>query len=324
MFTKNKDESIRALAEVALIAQIRRWLGAVAPSSPQGMGDDCAVVDWPKGMKQILTTDSLSYGQHFDDNISARDAGAKLIKRNLSDIAAMGGRPGEALLNLLCGSDLRTDWLAAFFEGIYHTCQEYELPIVGGDISTLPNGQFTAVLSLTGYLENPPLLRKGAQVGDMLYVTSTLGGSLLKKHYDFAPRLSEGQWLAQSQACSALMDITDGLAKDLVELIPDECAAYLELGKIPLSDAAHQSAKASGRSAMEHAFCDGEDYELLLAVKNDTKLEIFERQWRQKFPSTPLSQIGQIRKSQSKAPYLDSQTKEALPWIKGFEHLIEP
>ena len=324
MFTGNADESIRGLGEVALIAQIRHWLGAVSPNSPQGMGDDCAVVDRPKGLKQILTTDSLSYGQHFDGSISAHDAGAKLIKRNLSDIAAMGGRPGEALLNLLCGSDLRTDWLAAFFEGIYHACQEYELPIVGGDISTLPNGQFTAVLSLTGYLENPPLLRKGAQAGDALYVTGTLGGSLLKKHHDFEPRLTEGQWLAQSQACSALMDITDGLAKDLGELIPDECAAYLELDKIPLSDAAHQCAKASGRSAMEHAFCDGEDYELLLAVKKDSQLEVFERQWLQNFPSTPLSQIGQLRKSESKAPYIDSKTQEALPWIKGFEHLIEP
>lgn len=324
MFTKNADESISGLGEVALIAKIRHWLGAVSPNSPQGMGDDCAVLDRPKGLKQILTTDSLSYGQHFDSSISAHDAGAKLIKRNLSDIAAMGGHPGEALLNLLCGSDLRTDWLAAFFEGIYHACQEYELPIVGGDISTLPNGQFTGVLSLTGYLEKPPLLRKGAQTGDALYVTGTLGGSLLKKHYEFEPRLIEGQWLAQSQACSALMDITDGLAKDLGELIPDECAAYLELGKIPLSDASHQCAKASGRSAMEHAFCDGEDYELLLAVKNDTQLEVFERQWGQRFPGTPLSQIGELRKSENKASYIDSKTQEALPWIKGFEHLIDP
>ena len=96
MFTKNADKSIRALAEVALITQIRYWLGAVTPTSPEGIGDDCAVVDWPKGLKQILTTDSLSYGQHFDESVSAHDAGAKLIKRNLSDIAAMGGRPGEA------------------------------------------------------------------------------------------------------------------------------------------------------------------------------------------------------------------------------------
>ena len=324
MFTKNAVDSISELGEVALITQIRHWLGAVSPNCPRGMGDDCAVVDRPKGLRQFLTTDSLSYGQHFDGSISARDAGAKLIKRNLSDIAAMGGRPGEALLNLLCGSDLRTDWLAAFFEGICRACQEYELPIVGGDISTLPNGQFTAVLSLIGYSEKPPLLRKGAQAGDALYVTGTLGGSLLKKHYGFVPKLAEGQWLAQSQVCSALMDITDGLAKDLVEIIPNGCAAYLELSKIPLSDAVYRCAKVSGRSAIEHAFCDGEDYELLLAVKKDTMLEAFERQWRQKFPSTPLSQIGELRKSESKAPYIDSKTQEALPWIKGFEHLIKP
>ena len=90
----------------------------------------------------------------------------------------------------------------------------------------MPNGQFTAVLSLTGYSEKAPLLRKGAQAGDALYVTGTLGGSLLKKHYNFKPRLPEGQWLAQSMACSALMDITDGLAKDLRELIPDGCAEW--------------------------------------------------------------------------------------------------
>jgi len=323
MFTHKPDENIRALGEVELIAKIHDWLGAVAPESPHGMGDDCAVIDLPNSQKQILTTDSLSYGQHFDGSVSARDAGAKLIKRNLSDIAAMGGRPGEALLNLLCGSDLRVEWLAAFFDGIRETCQQYELPIVGGDISTLPDGQLTAVLSLTGYLENAPLLRSGAQAGDALYVTGTLGGSLLKKHYSFEPRLAEGQWLAQSQACSALMDITDGLAKDLRELIPDGCAAYIELSKIPLSKEAEQSADVSGRPAMEHAFCDGEDYELLFAVKNSTDLETFERQWRQSFPCTPLSHIGQLRKSESTAPYIDAQTKEALPWVKGFEHLTD-
>ena len=65
MFSKNTDDNIRGLGEIALIAQIRQWLGAVSPISPQGMGDDCAVVDWQKEMRQILTTDSLSYGQHL-------------------------------------------------------------------------------------------------------------------------------------------------------------------------------------------------------------------------------------------------------------------
>ena len=115
MFTENKSISISSLGETKLIAQIRRWLGDVTPPSPEGMGDDCAVVSVPQG-KQILTSDSLSYGQHFDHNIDPKDAGAKLIKRNLSDIAAMGGNPSHALLTLLCGGDLHLEWLFEFIK----------------------------------------------------------------------------------------------------------------------------------------------------------------------------------------------------------------
>jgi len=321
MFTHKPADSIRALGEVELIRKLRDWLGAAAPKSPEGMGDDCAVVDLPKDRQQILTTDSLTFGQHFDDRICARDAGAKLVKRNLSDIAAMGGRPGQALLTLLCGGDLEIEWLEDFIQGVRETCLKYNLPIVGGDISALPDGQFSSVLSLTGYLEYAPLLRSGAEAGDILYVTGTLGGSMIHKHYSFEPRLAEGQWLAQADVCSSMIDVTDGLAKDLRELIPTACAAYLELDKFPLSPEAHQTAAESGCSALEHAFCDGEDYELLFTVKSDTDLGAFERRWNQQFPNTRLTRIGTLDKSEGEAPYLNAATKEALPWVKGFEHL---
>lgn len=321
MFTDQTDNSIRSLGEIKLIESIKDWLGSVAPESPYGMGDDCAVIDLPETRQQILTTDSLTYGQHFDDRVCARDAGAKLVKRNLSDIAAMGGRPGQALLTLLCGGDLEIEWLEAFIHGIRETCLKYNLPIVGGDISALPDGQFSSVLSLTGYLEHAPLLRSGAEAGDALYITGTLGGSLLQKHYSFEPRLAEGQWLAQSDQCSAMMDVTDGLAKDLSELIPAGCAAYLELDAIPLSKDTHQTAAESGRSTLEHAFCDGEDYELLFTIKSSTDLAEFETRWHEQFPSTGLTRIGTLQKSAGDAPYLNAATKEALPWVKGFEHL---
>lgn len=314
-------KTIATLGETKLLALMRQWLGRVAPKSPEGMGDDCAVVETPQGLKQILTTDSVTYGQHIDARVSARNAGAKLIKRNLSDIAAMGGRPGHALLTLLCGADLSIDWLKAFIEGARDTCARYDLPLVGGDISALADGQFSSVLSLTGYLEHSALLRSGAQAGDALYVTGTLGGSILHKHYSFEPRLAEGQWLAQSNVCSALMDLTDGLAKDLRELIPAGCAAYLELDQIPLSEEAHQSAAKSGHAVLEHAFCDGEDYELLFTAKGDTDLAEFESHWKQSLPNTLLTRIGQLDTSAGDAPYRDATTKEALPWVKGFEHL---
>lgn len=321
MFTHINELQISHIGETALIEKIKEWLGDAAPCAPAGMGDDCAVVELPHGHKQILTTDSLSYRHHFDDTVSAQDAGAKLIKRNLSDIAAMGGRPGQALLTLLCGGDLSIDWLQGFIEGIRETCKTYELPLVGGDVSALADGQFSSALSLTGYIQHAPLLRSGANEADSIYVTGSLGGSIRQKHYRFEPRLQEGQWLAQSGQCSAALDITDGLAKDLRELIPAGCQAQLELDQIPLSQDALKCATASGRSAMEHAFCDGEDYELLFAINAETNLAAFEHSWQQMFPQTPLTRIGSFCPRISEAPYIDAQTKEALPWLKAFEHL---
>jgi len=322
----SQQHTIAELGESELIRRISHWLGDVAPGSPAGMGDDCAVVDLPhhdpqKKQQLLLTTDSLSYGQHFDDQVSPQDAGSKLVKRNLSDIAAMGGRPGQALLTLLCGGDVNIDWLQAFIAGIRESCTAHELPLVGGDISALADGQFSSVLSLTGYVAHPPLLRTGSQQGDSIYVTGTLGGSIHQKHYSFTPRLGEGQWLAQGGRCSASIDLTDGLAKDLRELIPTGCAAQLDLDRIPISGDAEQCAAASGRRALEHAFCDGEDYELLFTVKGTTDCATFEKSWQQHFPNTPLTRIGQLCLRAGEALYLDAQTKEALPWHKGFEHL---
>ncbi|WPJ94676.1 thiamine-phosphate kinase [Coraliomargarita algicola] len=323
MFTDLPDASIHSLGEVKLIAAIGEWLGSeVSPPSPCGMGDDCAVIDTSHIDRQLLTTDSVSFGRHFDTTVSAQSAGAKLIKRNLSDIAAMGGHPGPALLNLLCAPNLRLDWLCEFIQGIRQTCERYQVPIVGGDISTLPSGQFTAALSLTGHMRGQTaLLRRGAQQGDAIYVTGSLGGSIYHKHYSFEPRLAEGQWLAQSGVCSAMMDITDGIAKDLNALLPGDCAAHMDLPALPLASDAFRRAQETGHSAIEHAFCDGEDYELLLTLRCGTTQAAFEADWKQRFPNTPLTRIGKLEPRIGEARYLDASSKEALPWIRGFEHL---
>lgn len=316
IFEQQTDSTIASLGEVKLIHRIGLWLENVSPNPPEGMGDDCAVHACEDSGKQLLTTDSLTYGQHFDDSIQAEDAGAKLIKRNLSDIAAMGGTPGPALLNLLCGPNLSIDWLEGFIQGIRQTCEHYNVKIVGGDVSALQEGQFSAVLTQTGYAKNP-LLRDGASEGDSIYVTGKLGGSILKKHYDFEPRLNEGHWLAESGACSSMMDLTDGLAKDLRELVPDNCSAWIDLPSIPLSD---DSNRIEG-DPLEHAFCDGEDYELLFTIKGSVDNENFNQLWQRQFPDTPLTKIGAIGPHTDDAVLIDAQTKKVLPWTKGFEHL---
>lgn len=313
----DSEKNVASIGEVKLIQLIGAWLGPVSPAAPSGMGDDCALLPAAQ-LPQLITTDALSYGQHFDPRVSPQQAGAKLIKRNLSDIAAMGGTPHQAVLALLCGPDLSLAWLQAFFEGVRETCLEYRIQLVGGDVSTLPRGQFSAVLSLLGTAESHRL-RNTAQAGDCIYVTGELGGSIRKKHWDFTPRMQEGRWLAQQSPCSALMDLTDGLAKDLAALIPAGCSAALELDRIPISGDALACARESGRPAMQHAWCDGEDYELLFTVPENRAAEL-EMAWVQRFPQLKLSRIGQFC-PQACAPYIDASTGAPIPWTQGFEHL---
>lgn len=311
------EKTIQHIGESALITNIRNWLGPVSPPSPYGIGDDCALIK-PSSEQEVITCDSLSYGVHFDATLGAADAGSKLIKRNLSDLAAMGAMPKCAVLAILAGPNLRLDWLESFFSGIRACCTRFQLAVIGGDLSAIAENQFSAVLTLIG--EGTTLAtRSQASANDFIYVTGNLGGTRLKKHWAFEPRLQEGRWLAAHSDCSALMDLSDGLGKDLAALLPANCQAAIDLPNIPLAEDAHHTAKSSPQTALEHAFMDGEDYELLFTVKAD-KAACLEHAWQQYFPKLPISRIGQIRPAQCTASYVDLRTGQACKVLDGFQH----
>jgi thiamine-monophosphate kinase len=121
LFTPKLADSVAALGERRLLLAIREWLGDVAPPPPWGMGDDCAVLETGSAETLLATTDGVVYGRHFDDSATPANVGAKLVKRNLSDIAAMGGMPGPALINLLLSSNTATAWLQTFYAGLAQT-----------------------------------------------------------------------------------------------------------------------------------------------------------------------------------------------------------
>lgn len=317
MFSNNP--TIGEISESTLIEHISDWLGPLSPESPEGIGDDCAVHSPPKGKKQIITSDALIYGQHFDTSISASQAGIKLINRNLSDIAAMGGTPDRAILNLLLGPDLELPWLKDFFHGIFAAASAVELKIVGGDIGRTAPGTFTSVLTLVGSSPRP-LTRRSSQVGDPLFVTGELGGTLAGKHATFTPRLAEGQWLSRDGRCTALMDLTDGLAKDLPNFLASEQMARLDLPSIPASAKAEQTSRRSGRSVLEHAFCDGEDYELLFTLKASARPEDFIAAWQKAFPYVRISCIGSIHARRGDSQVTNRANGEPIPFSRGFEH----
>jgi len=311
-FTDKPAEAISALGEQKLITAIRRWLGDASPATPFGIGDDCAVLP-VSFRRQLVTVDPVIYGKHFDDSVSPRAVGEKLLKRNLSDIAAMGGRPRAAVVALALDAKISTRWLAAFYRGLAASARHHGVPIVGGDIAHQPGG-FAATLTLIGEASTDRVLtRHGAKLGDWIYVTGTLGGSLLGHHHKFTPRLDEGRWLASRSEVRSMMDLSDGLAKDLAALTPKGAVPALEAAAIPISPAARRLARTSGHTALHHALADGEDYELLFTVSSRAGCGAFESAWKRKF-KTRLSCIGRFARTASSA-HID------LKSIHGYEHL---
>lgn len=308
-FTKIARHAVSALGEEKLIVEIRRWLGQASPRAPFGIGDDCAVLPGTPG-RQLITVDPVIYRQHFDDLVHPSDVGAKLLKRNLSDLAAMGGRPTAAVLALTLDAQVDIRWLERFYRGLARSARYYRVPIVGGDIAEA-KGILAASLTLLGHATGPRIpTRTGARVGDAIYVTGELGRSLATgHHFKFTPRLAEGQWLAQRPEVRAMMDVSDGLAKDLHALTPPGATPALDPAKLP------RRRNASVRDALS----DGEDYELLFALKRGVDETEFELAWRRRFPRVKLGRIGQfVSRGKLSAGAID------LSAYHGHEHLSIP
>lgn len=323
-FTHTPSQSITALGEPGVIASIRRWLGAASPQSPFGIGDDCAVVPESSDARGplLLTVDPVIYGRHFDDAVTPGAAGAKLFKRNLSDIAAMGGRPRAAVVALAIDPTVSIRWLELFYRGLARISRAYDVPLVGGDVAQLTGG-IVATLTLMGEACAPGrriLTRSGAQPGDWICVTGNLGGSLRSHHWKFTPRLQEGAWLAARPEVVAMMDVSDGLAKDLDALAPARTLIRLDPATIPISRDAHLAARISGRTALAHALCDGEDYELAFVIRGRSDFAALARAWGHAFPDVKLSRIGRFfHRSEAKgipSTWIDLES------YRGFEHLL--
>jgi thiamine-monophosphate kinase len=305
-FAKKSADSVTAFGEAKLITAIRRWLGAASPRAPFGIGDDCAVLPAARG-PQLITVDPVIFGRHFDAAVPPRAVGAKLLKRNLSDLAAMGGCPSAAVLALTLDPHTSLAWLEQFYRGLATCARRYRVPIVGGDIAQA-DGVLAASLTLLGAAAGPRVVtRTGARIGDSIYVTGVLGRSLASgHHFAFHPRLAEGAWLAGRPEVRAMMDVSDGLAKDLGALTPPHAKPVLEPGALPLRRGADLRA----------ALTDGEDYELVFALAAHTDAAAFARAWHRRFPRTRLTNIGHFARSNAL-----SHSAVRLEDFSGYEHL---
>jgi len=198
----------------------------------------------------------------------------------------MGGEAGEFLVTLaLCG-ETPVKWVDELYAGMQERLQQFGGSIVGGETVSVPRGTAKMIsISATGRIGKAQVKsRSGAQIGDLIYVTGKLGGSLAGKHLDFDPRLSEGQWLGRQQAVSAMMDLSDGLAADLPRLARCSKVGFqLNRESIPLMEG----------STLEEALNDGEDYELLFTVDSQAQ-KLLQEGWKERFSDLELSSIGVI------------------------------
>lgn len=304
-FTQRRSLSVGALGEEKLITAIRRWLGTASPRAPFGIGDDCAVLPAARG-PELITVDPVIYPRHFDATVPPHAVAAKLLKRNLSDLAAMGGRPRAAVLALTLDPRVNARWLERFYRGLAACARRYRVPVVGGDVAQA-DGQLAASLTLLGEAAAERVVtRTGARCGDALYVTGRLGGSLASgRHHSFIPRLREGAWLAARPEIRSMMDLSDGLAKDVHALTPRGAEPAIFAADLPR----HRHV------TVEQALTDGEDYELVFTV-TDGAGNTLAADWRRDFPRVPLTRIGQfVRRGRRPAGALDLTT------LRGYEHL---
>jgi thiamine-monophosphate kinase len=313
-FTENPVESVSSLGETKLLSRIREWLGEATPPSPGGMGDDCAVTD---SRANLITCDSLVYGRHFDERAPSQLAGAKLLKRNLSDIAAMGGIPCEAVVALFLPKNVSIAWIEGFAKGLARCAIDHSTLIVGGDISESPT--LAATLTLTGRARRP-LTRGSGNAGDLIYVSGPLGCSIKGHHLTFEPRIEQGLFLASFPFVTSCMDLTDGIAKDLPSLSGEKLCAAVEVENIPPSAETLEAYTEHPEQIARHVLCDGEDYELVFSIRPE-EAESFEAAWMDRFGG-PVFRIGKfIPRENGGAQLIDEKTGAALDEYHGYEHL---
>lgn len=315
--------------EFALIRRYFSSAGLARADVALGIGDDCAVLNPPPGMRIALTTDTLNAGIHFPAATDPDAIGYKSLAVSLSDLAAMGATPAWFSLSLSL-PEVSEDWLAGFSQGLYALAQQHEMQLIGGDTT---RGPLSIGITALGFLPaDKALTRAGARAGDRIYVTGTLGDAALAlavlrrevtlaaEHHPhvFAKlnrpqaRVSEGTLLRD--LASACIDISDGLVADLGHVLAASgVGARVDVRRLPISDAYRSVVADCGWAP---ALTHGDDYELCFTLPA-AQQPAFER-LLPRF-ACGVTHIGDIE-AEPGLRLFDATGPVALPARAGFDH----
>ncbi|MGH7232582.1 MAG: thiamine-phosphate kinase [Nitrospiraceae bacterium] len=354
MPARSQPQHRRRFDEFGFIKELHHRFGRTGRSVTRGIGDDAAAVRLSRRLTLLITTDLLAEHIHFSlATATFQDVGYKAAVANLSDIAAMGGTP-NFVVSAIAIPPVRRQWdITEIYRGLMAACRTHGVELVGGDTSASDRDLFLSITMIGTVSSGHVLRREGARVGDLLYVTGTLGDSLagldllgprpthrasLKtrrtsllrrdiayltgRHLRPTPRIKEGQSLSRSRLATAAIDLSDGLSGDLVHLCEQSgVGAEIDASALPLSPACRRYGEARGLDTTALALKGGEDYELLFTVspKQEAAINRLMRKTGYRF-----SRIGTIRsRSFGRRIRAPSGAVRPLP-VLSYRHFQDP
>jgi len=319
-----------AYSEFELIRLLSQESIKNRPDVMLGIGDDAALLNVPAGMQLVVSMDTLVHGVHFPESTTPYNIGFKSLAVNLSDMAAMGAEPAWATLSLTL-PEADSDWLQEFCRGFFSLANHFGVQLIGGDTT---RGPLSATVQMHGFVpEGQALRRDAARVGDLIYVTGTLGDAgialsllgqeqneidhcyLLERLERPSPRIATGLMLRS--VAHAAIDISDGLLADLQHICQASgVGATINVDALPLSTA-YKSVMVL--SDLDDPFSlplsAGDDYELCFTVSPDNVSKLHQQE------NTALTCIGTIEHEAGlRCVFKD---KEFLPSVKGYDHFSE-
>ena len=323
------------LKEIGEFGFIDRIAARTVPGSgvALGIGDDAAAIIPVPGLQTLITTDMLVEGVHFELSFTTpSELGRKSLAVNLSDIAAMGGKPRFALLSLAVPPGLPLEFLDAFIGGFISRAERYGVALIGGDTCASRSGFVVSVTLIGEQRPDRVVRRSGARPGDRVYVTGTLGdaalglellrrgerdGAAVNRHLDPLPRTEAGLALAEARVPTAMIDVSDGLLADLGHILRQSgFGAAVFLDRLPLSPEYLNRICDLSDDRFALALSGGEDYELLFTSPADREEEVLALF---NSPALPVALIGEI----TSAPGLALIAPDGVPYTPksfGFNH----
>jgi thiamine-monophosphate kinase len=308
---------------------IHRYFAPLAAGFPGALGleDDAAIYRPPAGHELVVTADALVEGRHYLASDPADLIGRKMLRVNLSDLAAKGATPVGYLMTTALGPDIDEAWIAKFTEGLAADQREFGIHLMGGDTVATPGPTTLSVTAIGVVPQGKALRRSGARIGDKLVVTGTIGdgalglkvlrGSLLDldaaqretladRYHLPQPRLKLGASLIGG--AHAAMDVSDGLVADAGHIADaSHCGVVIRADRVPLSAAA-QEALAGDLDLLPTILTGGDDYELLFTAPS------LRSEW-----SGQVTEIGEIVAGEG-VRVLDRDGAEIVLASRGFQH----